>query len=263
MCGKQNFASSVELGEHIATCNGFLDSDFASFETDKASVKESDYADYDIDATMEIRSFDSIAPSAKESSDRPTSIAEQNLPLSQPADSDSIVKWDGQSLFAPVSDPNLTPTQQSLLDKYQTMHDDETIDHYLLLEIVRYIVKSSFGDGGILIFLPGWQEISEFQRLLDNTAPFYDRAKFLVLPLHSGIPSRDQRRVLQPPPNGVRKIVLSTNIAETSLTIEDCAFVIGKFGADHRECTPRVADHVHVFHRRHWASQGKELRAFP
>jgi ATP-dependent RNA helicase DHX36 len=236
MCGMQNFASSVELGEHIATCTGFLDSDFASFETGKANVRaESDYADYDIDETMEIPNYDSIAQSTKKSSDAPTSKAEQNLPLSQPADSDNIVKWDGQSLFAPVSDPILTSTQQSLLDKYQTMHDDETIDHYLLLEIVRYIVKSSFGDGGILIFLPGWQEISEFQRLLESTAPFYDRAKFLVLPLHSGIPSRDQRRVLQPPPNGVRKIVLSTNIAETSLTIEDCAFVIGKFGADHQQ----------------------------
>ena len=61
---------------------------------------------------------------------------------------------------------------------------------------------------------------------LENTIPFSNKSRFIVLPLHSGIPSSDQRRVLRRPGPGVRKIVLSTNIAETSLTIEDVAFVV-------------------------------------
>ncbi len=72
----------------------------------------------------------------------------------------------------------------------------------------------------------GWQEISEMTLLLESTHPFNNQNKFSILPLHSGIPSREQRLVFQRPRTGVRKIILSTNIAETSVTIDDVAFVI-------------------------------------
>jgi HrpA-like RNA helicase len=108
---------------------------------------------------------------------------------------------------------------QKLLDQYKTMHDDERVDTKFLLKCLRHIVKSSTSEDAVLVFLPGWQEISEFQTLLERSMPFGNQSAYLILPLHSGINSRDQRRVLQRPPAGVRKIVLSTNIAETSLTI--------------------------------------------
>jgi len=92
----------------------------------------------------------------------------------------------------------------------------------------------------VLIFLPGWQEISELSLLLDSTHPFNDRSKFSVLPLHSGIPSKEQRLVFQRPRQGVRKIVLSTNIAETSVTIDDVAFVIDSGRAKEKNYDPHL-----------------------
>lgn len=60
----------------------------------------------------------------------------------------------------------------------------------------------------------GWAEISEFSLVLESTHPFSDPSQFVVLPLHSGIPSKDQRQVFLVPPTGVRKVILATNIGE-------------------------------------------------
>ena len=47
-----------------------------------------------------------------------------------------------------------------------------------------------------------------------------------VLPLHSSVSPQEQRRVFERPLEGTRKVVLATNIAETSLTIEDVVYVV-------------------------------------
>ncbi|XP_058039176.1 ATP-dependent RNA helicase DHX30 isoform X1 [Ahaetulla prasina] len=103
--------------------------------------------------------------------------------------------------------------------------DDECIlDLELIADLILQI--DAHGEpGGILCFLPGWQEIKGVQqRLLEILGPHNSR--YLILPVHSNIPMMDQQSIFPRPPPGVRKIVLATNIAETSITINDIVHVV-------------------------------------
>lgn len=50
--------------------------------------------------------------------------------------------------------------------------------------------------------------------------------ELIVLPIYSGLPSDMQSKIFEPTPRNARKVVLATNIAETSLTIDNIVFVI-------------------------------------
>ncbi|XP_056647810.1 dosage compensation regulator isoform X1 [Diorhabda sublineata] len=94
-----------------------------------------------------------------------------------------------------------------------------------LLEALLDYIKSQNIPGAVLVFLPGWNLIFAMMKHL-QTHPVYGGPQYCILPLHSQIPREDQRRVFNPVPDHVTKVILSTNIAETSITIDDVVFVI-------------------------------------
>ncbi|XP_028781343.1 DExH-box ATP-dependent RNA helicase DExH6-like isoform X2 [Neltuma alba] len=113
---------------------------------------------------------------------------------------------------------------QKLLDKYLTTVNPEIVDVVLIEQLIRKICMDS-KDGGILVFLPGWDEINRTrERLLQS--PFFNNSRFTIMSLHSMVPAKEQKKVFLHPPPGCRKIVLSTNIAETAITIDDIVYVI-------------------------------------
>lgn len=59
--------------------------------------------------------------------------------------------------------------------------------------------------------------------------------ELIVLPIYSSLPSDQQSKIFEPCPPGARKVVIATNIAETSLTIDGIIYVIGEPGdaSDH------------------------------
>ena len=94
------------------------------------------------------------------------------------------------------------------------------VDFPAVVSLVRHIAANQ-PEGAILVFLPGTQEINRLCSELQNS----DKS-LLVLPCHSQLPSKDQRKVFAPAAADKRKVVVSTNIAETSITIDDIGYVI-------------------------------------
>ncbi|XP_049294920.1 3'-5' RNA helicase YTHDC2-like [Anopheles funestus] len=112
---------------------------------------------------------------------------------------------------------------KQLLDAYHTSVGDDRIDHNLIFDIIMYICHQK-PEGGILVFLPGYDDIQEQYGLISSKAPNLHSIK--VLMLHSKMQTTDQHSVFKPVPLEVRKIILSTNIAETSITMDDVVYVI-------------------------------------
>ena len=88
---------------------------------------------------------------------------------------------------------------------------------------VRQAVERALQEtsGDVLVFLPGTGEIDRCDRAMDNLAR---RASVLVLPLHGKLSPQDQDLAIRP--NEQRKVVLSTNVAESSLTIPGVTAVV-------------------------------------
>jgi len=115
----------------------------------------------------------------------------------------------------------------ALLRQYQAQFDDATVDYDLILSLLRYVFESEFcKEGSVLIFMSGWDDISRMYRIINSTPDLGDERKYKLIQLHSGISKKAQDLVFEPLKPGTHKIILSTNIAETSVTIDDVVVVI-------------------------------------
>ena len=93
----------------------------------------------------------------------------------------------------------------------------------LPVNVARTVLKNLAGaDGDILIFLPGLREINVCREILEKTL----EPEFVLHSLHGSLPLAGQQAALAPAPPGKKKIILATNVAESSLTIDGVTMVI-------------------------------------
>ncbi|KAM7023910.1 3'-5' RNA helicase YTHDC2-like [Acridotheres tristis] len=132
-----------------------------------------------------------------------------------------------ESSLVQKSGSDLSAEDRELLTAYHHSFDDEKVDLDLIMHLLHSICHSCDA-GAILIFLPGYDEIVSLRnRILFDDKRFADNAhRYQVFLLHSSVQTLDQKKVHETPPSGVRKIILSTNIAETGITVNDVVFVI-------------------------------------
>jgi ATP-dependent helicase HrpB len=97
--------------------------------------------------------------------------------------------------------------------------DDRPLESQVASAVRRLLDEGL--DGDVLVFLPGSLEI---RRAAEACAPLAKKADLLVLPLHGSLPAAEQDRAVRPADR--RKVILSTNVAETSVTIDGVAAVI-------------------------------------
>ncbi|CAA9964859.1 hypothetical protein CFE70_008101 [Pyrenophora teres f. teres 0-1] len=134
----------------------------------------------------------------------------------------------------------------------EVMYSREPESDYLdaaLVTVMQIHLTEPAGD--ILLFLTGKEEIdssceiiSERMKALGPNVP-----ELMILPIYGALPSEVASRIFEPAPNGTRKVVIATNIAETSLTIDGIYYVVdpgfvkqssydGKLGMDRLQITP-------------------------
>uniref|UniRef100_A0A8C4R2H8 DEAH (Asp-Glu-Ala-His) box polypeptide 34 n=1 Tax=Eptatretus burgeri TaxID=7764 RepID=A0A8C4R2H8_EPTBU len=102
----------------------------------------------------------------------------------------------------------------------------ERLDPRPYLRILQTIDEKYCAEerGDLLMFLSGMAEISAIADAVRSYAA--DTKRWIVLALHSSLSAEEQDKVFDNPPEGVRKCIISTNIAETSVTIDGVRFIV-------------------------------------
>ncbi|XP_050207141.1 probable pre-mRNA-splicing factor ATP-dependent RNA helicase DEAH4 [Mercurialis annua] len=96
-------------------------------------------------------------------------------------------------------------------------------------------------EGDILIFMTGQDDIEKLVAKLEDRVRSLEEGSCMdaiILPLHGSLPPEHQVRVFTPPPPNCRRIIVATNIAETSLTVDGVVYVIDSGYVKQRQYNP-------------------------
>lgn len=132
------------------------------------------------------------------------------------------------------------PGRRYPVDIHYTPQPEANYLHAAITTIFQIHTTQPKGD--ILVFFTGQDEIEAAQENLQETARALGNkiAELIVCPIYANLPSDMQAKIFEPTPEGARKVVLATNIAETSITIDGVVFVIDPGFVKQNSYNPRT-----------------------
>jgi ATP-dependent helicase HrpB len=128
---------------------------------------------------------------------------------------------DGEKLSALLGNaPIITSKGRQFPIEYNYVEADTSLNMpQQMARLIRRAMREQLGD--VLAFFPGTAEINQTAALLEE-----ENSGARICPLYGDLPLHEQQEAIQPDPYGLRKIVLATSIAETSLTIQGIKIVV-------------------------------------
>lgn len=135
-----------------------------------------------------------------------------------------------QGLQTEDNEPNADPAILSVEGRgfnVEIFYIEDPVPDYLQAAVSTVLsIHDQEAMGDILVFLTGQDDIDAAVQLLSEESQNGRKQGLMVLPLYSGLSRAEQGLVFSPTPRGKRKVVISTNIAETSLTLEGIVYVV-------------------------------------
>ncbi|KAK2657156.1 hypothetical protein Ddye_010208 [Dipteronia dyeriana] len=122
---------------------------------------------------------------------------------------------------------------------YTTTPEVDYIDAAIVTALQIHVTQPP---GDILVFLTGQQEIETAEEILKHRMRGLGTkiAELITCPIYTNLPAQLQTKIFDPVPDGARKVVLATNIAETSLTIDGIKYVIDSGFAKVKSYNPKT-----------------------
>ncbi|KAL9142568.1 hypothetical protein ABFS82_14G178300 [Erythranthe guttata] len=146
--------------------------------------------------------------------------------------------WKTQKQLAPRKRKNQITTlveealSKSNLENYSSkVHESltcwtpDSIGFNLLEAVLCHICRKE-RPGAVLVFMTGWEDISCLRDQIKAHPLLGDPNRVLLLTCHGSMATAEQKLIFEKPPPNVRKIILATNMAEASITINDVVFVV-------------------------------------
>ncbi|CAB4063508.1 DHX38 [Lepeophtheirus salmonis] len=130
------------------------------------------------------------------------------------------------------------------------LYSKTTVEDYVDAAVKQAIqVHLGGGEGDMLIFMPGQEDIEvTCDQIKERLAQVDEAPALAVLPIYSQLPSDLQAKIFQAAPDGLRKCVVATNIAETSLTLDGIMTVIDSGYCKMKVFNPRIGmDALSIF----------------
>ncbi|GAA5963647.1 hypothetical protein JCM21900_000208 [Sporobolomyces salmonicolor] len=192
-----------------------------------ATINQKQFSDYFGGApTIEIPGFTHPVQDHYLESYLPTLLSSYKFhPSGKPARKATQAQLD--RMHASFAEQGISETDLRTIGALENLTRAEKIDFGLVGATVAYCLERSGDVGGdILVFMTGVLEINQAIAAIRSAAPSSLASSLLILPLHANLTSAEQTSVFRPTPKGMRKVVVATNVAETSITIDGIVYVV-------------------------------------